>query len=133
MLCWGAGKGKGGRGWERGFFSLFACLSFVSALLCRLPALSFASCTLSGGAASLPSVCKGLALLLLSGEPAVPLGRCWGLAESTTEHWWEGAEAQGGMGFEGGKERAEVPSPQEKGSLQTDVGQTPAGTGELLG
>lgn len=102
-------------------------------LLCRLPALSFASCTLCGRAAPLWSVCKGLALLLLSEEPAILSGRCWGLAETTTERWWEGPEAQGGMGFGGGKEGAEVPSPQEKGPLQRDVGQTPAGTGELFG
>lgn len=57
---------------------------------------------------------------LLSEEPATPLGRCWGLDEDTTEHWWEGAEGQSRMGFGGGKEGAEVKFPSHR--LRSDSG-----------
>lgn len=58
------------------------------------------------------------------------------MAENTTERWWEGAEAQRGMGFGGGGRSGLKLSSQPTGegaSLQRDLGQTPAGTGGVVG
>lgn len=71
-------EGRGGRGWERGFLSLFARLYFVSVLLHRLPAPRFASFTLCSGAALLWSVCEGLELLAALGGAGHPFGKVLG-------------------------------------------------------
>lgn len=69
-------EGREGRGWERGFLSLFACLSFVSLLLWRLPA---------------PEICFFHPPLLWSSSPLVCLQRPGTAPCSRRTSRWEGA------------------------------------------